>query len=80
MTIAKRCRNRMMATLYDTVRSLLTETQRQPIPMTEPARMQSSIAEHRTLIVAFRKSDPAGAQAAMETHIRNTAACAGLTI
>ena len=52
----------------------------QPIPITEPARMQSSIAEHRALIAELRRNDPAGAQAAMERHVRNTAACAGIMI
>jgi GntR family transcriptional regulator, transcriptional repressor for pyruvate dehydrogenase complex len=80
VTIARRCRNAMMATLYETVRSLLTETQRQPIPITEPARMRSSIAEHRALIAALRRRDPQAAQIAMEAHIRNTAACAGISI
>ncbi|WP_411028295.1 DUF4124 domain-containing protein, partial [Salmonella sp. s59311] len=37
-----------------TVRDLVTETQRQPIPITDPDRMRNSIAEHRRIIAALR--------------------------
>ena len=68
----------MMQALYQTVRELITETQRQPIPITDPARMRNSIAEHRRVIEALRLNDGNLAKAEMETHIRNTARCAGL--
>jgi len=76
--IASACSNAMLRALYDAVRDQLTETQRQPIPITDPARMKASISEHRSIIAALRANDPAGSRTAMETHIRNTARCAGL--
>nr|WP_314091771.1 FCD domain-containing protein [uncultured Shinella sp.] len=76
--IASACSNAMLRALYQTVRDQLTATQRQPIPITDPARMRESIAEHRRIIAALRANDAAGARLEMETHIRNTARCAGL--
>ncbi len=76
--IASACSNAMLRALYHTVRDQLTATQRQPIPITDPARMRESIAEHRRIIAALRANDPTGARLEMETHIRNTARCAGL--
>jgi GntR family transcriptional repressor for pyruvate dehydrogenase complex len=76
--IASACSNAMMRALYHTVRDQITETQRQPIPITEPARMQASIAEHRKIISALRDNAPSRAREEMETHVRNTARCAGL--
>lgn len=77
-TIVSACSNHMLQALYQTVRELITETQRQPIPMTDPERMRQSIAEHRRIIDALRMNDGLLAQKEMETHIRNTARCAGL--
>jgi GntR family transcriptional repressor for pyruvate dehydrogenase complex len=77
-TIVSACSNQMLQALYQTVRELITETQRQPIPMTDPERMKQSIAEHRRIIEALRSNDGALAKEEMETHIRNTARCAGL--
>lgn len=76
--IASACSNTMLRALYQTVREQLTATQRQAIPITDPARMSESIAEHRRIVAALRLNDPAGARLEMETHIRNTARCAGL--
>ncbi|MCZ8548322.1 FCD domain-containing protein [Mesorhizobium qingshengii] len=78
--IASGCRNRMIVDLYQSVRDLLTETQMQPIPITEPARMQASIAEHRRIIKALRARDAANATHEMQNHILNTARCAGISI
>ncbi len=78
--IAERCPNRMLVDLYLSVREQLTETQRQPIPNTAPARMSQSIAEHRAIIAAFTDRDAVSAGAAMRAHIRNTAACAGIAL
>ncbi|MNL85069.1 FCD domain protein [compost metagenome] len=69
----------MLKALYQTVRDQVTETQRQPIPITDPKRMGESIAEHRRIIVALRSNDGAAARQEMENHIRNTARCAGLS-
>lgn len=77
-TIVSACANTMLKALYQTVRDQVTETQRQPIPMTDPERMRQSIAEHRRIIAALRLNDAALARSEMETHIRNTARCAGL--
>ena len=76
--IASACSNAMLRALYDAVKDQLTETQRQPIPITDPARMKASISEHRSIIAALRANDPARSKAKMETHIRNTARCVGL--
>lgn len=78
-TIVSACSNLMLKALYQTVRDQVTETQRQPIPMTNPERMKQSIAEHRRIIEALRQSDGQKAMAEMENHIRNTAQCAGLS-
>lgn len=77
--IVSACSNAVLRTLYETMRDQLIETQRQPIPITNPERMKDSIAEHRRIIKALTTSDSAGAKHEMESHIRNTAQCAGLT-
>lgn len=77
--IVSACSNAMLQALYQTVRDQFTETQRQPIPMTDPERMRHSIAEHRRIIAALRANDSAQARLEMEMHIRNTARCAGLS-
>ncbi len=76
--IVSACSNAMLRTLYETMRDQLAETQRQPIPITNPQRMKESIAEHRRIIAALAANDGAAARREMETHIRNTAQCAGL--
>ncbi|MBU1313325.1 MAG: FCD domain-containing protein [Alphaproteobacteria bacterium] len=78
-TIVSACSNAMLKALYQTVRDQVTETQRQPIPITDPERMGQSIAEHRRIITALRANDGPAARHEMENHIRNTARCAGLT-
>ncbi|MET0359175.1 MAG: FCD domain-containing protein [Pararhizobium sp.] len=78
-TIVSACSNAMLKALYQTVRDQVTETQRQPIPITDPERMRHSIAEHRRIIAALRNNDAAAARQEMEAHIRNTARCAGLS-
>ncbi len=79
-TIAQCCANRMLQTLYETVQTLLAETQRQPIPRTNPSRMHASIAEHWQIISALEKRDGHGARVAMQRHITNTAECAGISL
>ncbi|WP_431300665.1 FadR/GntR family transcriptional regulator [Tabrizicola sp. BL-A-41-H6] len=79
-TIALACRNQMLQSLYETVQSLLTETQRQPIPRTNPTRMRASLAEHREIIAALSRADGRAARDAMERHVRNTAECAGILL
>lgn len=78
--IAAACPNRMLVDLYQSVLSELTETQRQPIPKTAPERMAQSVGEHRAIVAALKAGDGAAAGAAMESHIRNTAGCAGVAI
>lgn len=76
--IVSACSNTMLRALYQTVRQQITETQRQPIPITDPERMRESITEHRRIIAALKANDATAARREMETHIRNTARCAGL--
>lgn len=80
VAIAHGCGNAMLITLYEAVRELMAETQRQPIPMTAPGRMQESIAEHRAIIGAIAARDAAAAETAMAAHVRNTAACVGIIL
>lgn len=76
--IVSACSNAMLKALYQTVRDQVTETQRQPIPITDPERMRESIGEHRKIIAALSANDGLRAKHEMEIHIRNTARCAGL--
>ena len=78
--IAANCGNKMLRMMYETVQGLLSETQRQPIPHTNPSRMRDSIAEHRQIISAVAANDADAARDAMRCHIRNTAACAGIAL
>ncbi len=78
--IACACPNRMIVDLYQSLRNKLTETQIRPIPITDPARMRASIAEHRRFIRALRSRDVAKATSEMQNHISNTARCAGISI
>lgn len=79
-TIARGCTNLMLRRLYQSVQQLLTESQRQPIPNTEPARMAQSIEEHRNIVSALRDGDANRASDAMRAHISNTAHCAGVEL
>lgn len=78
--IAGKCPNSLLLQTYTSLSALVTETQRQPIPFTALDRMANSIAEHRAIIAALHNRDADAAQAAMVAHIRNTAACAGITV
>ena len=78
--IADACPNRMLASIYTNMLNLLSETQRQPIPNTDPERMRQSIAEHRAVIEALQSRDGCAARRWMQTHIRNTARCAGYIV
>ena len=79
-TIAMSCPNGMLQSVYETVQGLLTETQRQPIPRTNPSRMRASLAEHREIVAAFARADGEAACEAMRRHVFNTADCAGIKI
>ncbi len=79
-TIAEGCPNPMLVSLYNSVQDLLTESQRQPIPNTETARMEASIAEHGAIMRALAARDPDRAAGAMRSHILNTARCAGVEL
>lgn len=79
-TIAMSCSNRMLQSIYETVQGLLTETQRQPIPRTNPTRMRASLSEHRDIVAALTRRDGSAACVLMRKHIANTAACAGIEI
>ncbi|MFN4128892.1 MAG: FadR/GntR family transcriptional regulator [Paracoccaceae bacterium] len=77
-TIMLSCPNRMLRSVYETVQGLLTETQRQPIPRTNPARMRASLAEHRRIIAALSRRDACAACHEIQQHVANTGACAGI--
>lgn len=79
-TIAATCPNLMLKFVYETVRELLSETQRQPIPRTNPTRMRASLSEHREIIAALSQRDGWAACEAMRRHIANTAACADIAL
>ncbi len=76
--IADASPNKMLRRLYHSVRDLLTESQRQPIPNTARDRMMQSIAEHQEILTALRAGDGPRAEAAMRVHVGNTAICAGV--
>lgn len=78
--IADACGNLMLKRLYQSVQDLLSESQRQPIPHTEPARMAQSMAEHRAILEGLRQGDAQKASQAMRDHISNTALCAGVKL
>ncbi|MCX7560982.1 FadR/GntR family transcriptional regulator [Sulfitobacter sp. F26204] len=78
--IASKSRNALLSQQYEQVAAYLAETQRQPIPFTAVNRMADSIAEHRAVIQALNDRDADAAEAAMKAHIRNTAACTGLSV
>ncbi|WP_341870520.1 FadR/GntR family transcriptional regulator [Paracoccus shanxieyensis] len=78
--IADLCPNRMLAGIYTNMQHLLSETQRQPIPNTDPERMRHSIAEHQAILKALEARNPDAARAAMRAHIQNTARCAGVRL
>lgn len=80
LTLAHCCTNRMLQALYETVQVMLAETQRQPIPRTNPTRMHASVAEHREIIAALAIKDAKAARTAMQRHVTNTANCAGISL
>jgi GntR family transcriptional repressor for pyruvate dehydrogenase complex len=78
--IVASCGNRMMRDLYDGARIVLQETQSHPIPVTRRDRAEASAAEHDAIADALHARDADAAAAAMDRHIRNTAAGLGLEI
>lgn len=78
--IVASCPNQMLRRLYHSIQTLLTESQRQPIPNTASERMTQSMQEHREILSALRDGDGHRAEAAMRRHITNTAACAGVDL
>ncbi|QRG05648.1 FadR family transcriptional regulator [Xanthobacter dioxanivorans] len=72
------CGNAMFQKLYQDIRTVFVESQR--IPMTERERLSETAAEHRRVLEAFAARQPEAARRAMESHILNSAARAGLTI
>ena len=79
-TVAAACPNRMLRDIYSSIQTLLTETQRQPLPMTASDRMQASIAEHFRIVDALRRRDGDAAAAEMRAHITHTAASADILL
>jgi GntR family transcriptional regulator, transcriptional repressor for pyruvate dehydrogenase complex len=72
------CGNAMFQKLYQDIRTVFVESQR--IPMAERGRLSETAAEHRRVLEAFAARDPEAARRAMESHILNSAARAGLAI
>ncbi|WMS41535.1 FCD domain-containing protein [Acuticoccus sp. MNP-M23] len=72
------CGNALFQKIYRDTRDVFVESQR--VPMVERARLAETAAEHRAVLDAFRARDMDGARAAMESHIRNAAARAGLSV
>lgn len=72
------CGNAMFQKLYQDIRAVFVESQR--IPMTERERMSETAAEHRRVLDALVARQPEAARQAMESHILNSAARAGMTI
>lgn len=78
--IAAACPNRMLRELYGSVRLLLAETQRQPLPATPEERMQASIQEHHRIVDALGRRDPRLAAAEMRNHIVATSRGVGVDL
>lgn len=78
--IVSTCPNRMLVDLYDANRDRIHLTQMQPIAVTDPARMRSSIAEHRMIVQAVGEGDADRAAEAIAVHIANTARCANILV
>lgn len=76
--IAEACPNTMIRDLYRSVRRLLSESQRQPVPYTAPERMEAAISEHTAIIDALEQHNPELAMNAMKAHITKTAVSAGV--
>ncbi|WP_296578208.1 FadR/GntR family transcriptional regulator [Xanthobacter sp.] len=72
------CGNAMFQKLYQDIRTVFVESQR--IPMAERERLSETAAEHRRVLEAFAAREPEAARRAMECHILNSAARAGLAI
>lgn len=72
------CGNALFQKIYRDTREVFVESQR--VPMVERTRLIETAAEHRAVLDAFRARDMDGARAAMESHIRNAAARAGLSV
>ena len=57
--------------LHDTVRFVSNHMDRaRLLLLPEPGRTSDSVKEHRRIVGAIRDADPAGAQAAMQNHLR----------
>lgn len=78
--LAEHCGNPLLQTLYRSVRDMLQETQRIPIPVTPDARMAQSLNEHRRVAAAVATGDAATAYNEMSGHIIHTARCAGIAL
>ena len=78
--IVSACPNRMLVDLYNANRDRIHSTQMQPIAITNPARMSSSISEHRQIVQTLGEGDANRAAEAIAIHIANTARCAGIAM
>ncbi len=79
-TIVESCGNVMLNDLYTSVKEILQETQRHPIPVTRMQRAEESIGEHEAIIKALHERDRTLAASLMQTHVAKTAAALGIAL
>lgn len=79
-TIVNSCGNAMLNDLYASVKEILQETQRHPIPVTRMQRAEESIGEHKAIIKALHERDRVQAASLMQTHVAKTAAALGIKL
>jgi GntR family transcriptional regulator, transcriptional repressor for pyruvate dehydrogenase complex len=70
--------NPMLAAMYRPVREILVESQR--LPMTYRDRLGETVQEHERVCARLSAHDPAGAEQAMQDHIRAAAARFGIAV
>lgn len=70
--------NPVLAGMYRPMRDMMVETQR--LPLTLKARLGETLAEHREMAMLLGAKDAAGAEDAMQRHIRAAARRYGIAI
>ena len=76
--IARASGNPLIGSLYHSARDAMEQTQRAPMAARET--LGETIREHRDLLMAFERRDPAAAADAMRNHIRGSARRLGLIL
>ena len=70
--------NPVLAGMYGPMRDMMVESQRLPMALT--ARLGETLAEHRAIADRLAAGEAAGAEAAMQRHVRAAAARCGLAL